>query len=185
MTGQAATSPRVEVMSGADEPAVLAFLNRVPRGEYLFLKEDLDDPAVIQSWRTRRGGQVLLAHLDGQLAGLLAVLPGLGWSRHVGDLRLVVDPVLRGRGVGAALARRGLRAAVEAGLAKVSVEVLADQTAVAGLFQELGFVAEALLVDQVRDADGHLHDLLVLAHPVEQTWSSLATIGLVDAEVVK
>ncbi len=172
--------PRIEELDSVDSVA-RAFLRRVPRGEYLFLKDDLDDPAVVNTWRSGHGAQIFLAYLDDELAGLLAVIPGLGWSRHVGELRMVVDPAKRGRGVGAALARRGLIAAVTAGLEKVSVEVLADQEAVAAIFRDLGFTPEALLADQVRDDRGQFHDLLVLSHPVEQTWSALATMGMVES----
>jgi ribosomal protein S18 acetylase RimI-like enzyme len=171
-------------MRAGDGPVLHDFLSRVPRGEYLFLKEDLGEPALVDGWRRRRGAQLFIASANGEVAGLLAVVPGLGWSRHVGDLRLVVDPARRGKGVGAALARHGLRAAVEAGLAKVTVEILADQQAVAALFRGLGFVGEALLTEQVRDDAGQLHDILVLAHPVQSTWATLTTLGVIDrAEV--
>jgi len=93
---------------------------------------------------------------------------------------MVVDPATRGRGVGTALARRGLVAALRAGLKKVSVEVLAEQEAVAALFGRLAFTPEALLVDQVKDDQGKLHDLLVLSHPVDETWSRLETIGIAE-----
>ena len=182
MTDETASAPRIEQLGPDGSAAVGAFLERVPRGEYLFLKDDLDDPAVMETW-SRSGAAIFLAYLDGDLAGLLAVIPGLGWSRHVGEFRMVVDPGKRGRGVGAALARQGLAAAVTAGLEKVSVEVLADQEGVAALFRELGFTPEALLVDHVRDDLGQFHDLLVLSHPVERMWSALATIGMVESGV--
>ena len=171
--------PRVATVGEKGHEAVQRFLDRVPRGEELFLQVDLDQPGVIDSWR-RRGGHVFLADVDGDVVGLLAIVPGLGWSQHVGDLRLVVDPKLRGQGIGAVLARRGLSAAVESGLAKVTVQILADQTAVERLFRGLGFVGEALLVDQVLDGQGDSHDVLVLAHKVEETWSSLEMIGVVE-----
>ena len=182
MPDHTAVAPRIEELGSGGASEVQAFLKRVPRGEYLFLKEDLDDPAVMETW-SRDRAQVFLAYLDDELAGLLAVIPGLGWSRHVGEFRMVVDPAKRGRGVGAALARQGLVAAVTAGLGKVSVEVLAEQEAVAALFRDLGFTPEALLADHVRDDGGQFHDLLVLSHPIEQTWSTLATIGMVESGV--
>ena len=182
MADQTEVAPRIEEMGSDGASAVPTFLERVPRGEYLFLKDDLDDPGVMDTW-SRNGAHIFLAYLDDELAGLLAVIPGLGWSRHVGDLRMVVDPAKRGRGVGAALARQGLITAVQAGLEKVSVEVLAEQEAVAALFTELGFTPEALLADHVRDDKGQFHDLLVLSHPIEQTWSALATIGVVESGV--
>jgi ribosomal protein S18 acetylase RimI-like enzyme len=182
MAGTTTESPRIEPFDFEGSSDIQSFLKRVPRGEYLFLKDDLGDPAVMHTW-FNQGAQIFLAYLDDELAGLLVVLPGLGWSRHVGELRMVVDPAKRGRGVGAALARQGLVAAVTAGLDKVSVEVLAGQEAVASLFKDLGFTPEALLADHVRDDQGQLHDLLVLSHPIEQTWSGLATIGLLETGV--
>jgi ribosomal protein S18 acetylase RimI-like enzyme len=180
MTEQTPEAPLVKELDPEGGSDVQAFLKTVPRGEYLFLKDDLDDPTVINTW-SRHGAQIFLAYLDDELAGLLAVLPGLGWSQHVGEFRMVVDPAKRGRGVGAALARQGLIAAVTAGLGKVSVEVLAEQEAVAALFTDLGFTPEALLADHVRDDQGRLHDLLVLSHPIEPTWSGLATLGMVES----
>ena len=46
------------------------------------------------------------------------------------------------------------------------------------MFTGLGFEAEALLRDQIRDRTGELRDVLVLAHRVDDNWSGLATLGL-------
>ncbi|WP_196809564.1 GNAT family N-acetyltransferase [Nocardia sp. 348MFTsu5.1] len=180
MTDVIVSPPVVTEMTSADIPAVNVFISRVPRGEYLFLKEDLGNPDVIDSWRTRHGSRVLIATAGDEVAGLLAVIPGLGWSAHVGELRLVVAPEWRGKGIGAALARRGLQSAVDSGLMKLTTEVLSDQSGVISLFNELGFVGEALLTDQARDETGQLHDILVLAHPVIEAWSSATMLGVGD-----
>jgi ribosomal protein S18 acetylase RimI-like enzyme len=110
----------------------------------------------------------------------VAVIPLAGWSDHVGEIRLVVAPDHRGTGLGRTLARHALLQAVEAGLSKVVVEVVADQASVAALFTGLGFSGEALLVDQIRDREGRLRDLMVLAHHVGGTWSAMDTIGVAD-----
>jgi hypothetical protein len=49
------------------------------------------------------------------------------------------------------------------------------------MFSGLGFTGEALLRDHIRDGDGQLHDLVVLAHLVEESWSTLDAVGLADA----
>jgi len=180
MTHSTAAVPRIEDVGPNAIAEIRTFLARVPRGEYLFLKHDVEDPGVVDAW-FRHGAKLFLAYLNDELAGLLAVIPGYGWSRHVGEFRMVVDPAKRGRGVGAALAREGLVAAVAAGLEKVSVEILAEQEGVAGVFRDLGFTPEALLTDQVRDDQGQLHDLLVLSHPIEPTWSALSALGMVES----
>ena len=64
---------------------------------------------------------------DGEVVGSVAVVPLHGWSSHVGEVRLVVDPEQRGRGIGRALARQAVLDALDLGLAKLVVEVIADQ----------------------------------------------------------
>ena len=112
------------------------------------------------------------------VTGYLAVRRLPGWSDHVGQIRLVVHPAHRRAGLGRTLARHALIQAVEAGLRKLVVELVADQEHAIGMFAALGFTGEALLRDHIRDRDGQLRDLVVLAHYVEETWAAMATVGL-------
>ena len=89
-------------------------------------------------------------------------------------------PGSRGRGLGRALARHAVHDAVDLGLAKLVVEVIADQTALIGMFVALGFDAEALLADHVRDRNGQIRDLLVLANDVESQFAAMATAGITE-----
>ena len=86
----------------------------------------------------------------------------------------------RRRGIGHRLARHGLAAAIDAGLTKVVVEVAATQHSTIALFTNLGFHAEALLEDHVRDRNGHFSDLIVLAIRVDEDWALMHTVGLVE-----
>ena len=89
-------------------------------------------------------------------------------------------PTTAGDGIGRALARHAVLDALELGLAKLVVEVIADQTALIGMFRALGFEPEALLTDHVRDRSGELRDLMVLAHTVEEQFAAMATAGIAD-----
>jgi ribosomal protein S18 acetylase RimI-like enzyme len=161
--------------------AVQAFLGRIPTGESAFFKEDVSAPDIAEQWLTGRSDVArFLAIDDGDVVGLTSVIPGAGWSSHVGEVRLVVDPNRRRGGVGKALARRALVAALEADLRKLAVEVVADQEPAIRLFTELGFTPEAILADHVRDRNGELHDLMVLTHDVEDVRSAMATMGITD-----
>jgi len=51
---------------------------------------------------------------------------------------------------------------------KLSVQMTVDQQAAIALFESLGFKAEALLREHVRDIDGRKHDIVVLGHNVAQ-----------------
>lgn len=68
----------------------------------------------------------------------MTVLPLAGCSDHAGEIRLVGAPPRRGSGLGPELARHALVQAVEAGLAKLIVEVVADQNPALTLFTGLG-----------------------------------------------
>jgi ribosomal protein S18 acetylase RimI-like enzyme len=162
-----------------DAPALKRFFACIPESDRTFLKEDVDDPAVVTAWATP-GESRTIAVEGGEVLGSVAVVPLHGWSSHVGEIRLVVDPSERGRGIGRELARHAVHDAVDLGLAKLVVEVIADQTALIGMFRALGFDAEALLADHVRDRSGQIRDLLVLANDVESQFASMATAGITE-----
>lgn len=165
----------------ADHLTVLRrFLEALPEGDLTFIKEDVRDPAVAESWAKSPGRtRISVAVGDDQaIVGLVSVRPLLGWSAHVGELRLVVDPAARGQGVGRTLAMHALREAVDGGLEKIVVEVVAEQEGAIRMFSELGFRGEALLSDHIRDRSGELRDLLVLAHSVSDEWSAMASVGV-------
>jgi hypothetical protein len=67
------------------------------------------------------------------------------------------------------------------GLRKLHVEVLVEQEGAVAMFQALGFGAEGLLREHVRDRDGHVHDLVLLAPRVDDQWSSMMTTGIDEA----
>ena len=163
----------------ADEAALIRFFERIPDSDRTFLKEDVADPAVLAAWATP-GAARTIAIQDGEVVGSVAVVPLHGWSSHVGEVRLVVDPEHRGHGLGRALARRAVLDALELRLSKLVVDVIADQTALIGMFRSLGFEPEALLTDHVRDRTGEVRDLMVLAQAVEEQFSALTTAGIAD-----
>lgn len=70
--------------------------------------------------------------------------------------------------------------ALELGLKKVVVEVIAVQEPAIEMFRSLGFDPEALLTDQVRDRTGELRDLMILSHSVEEQRASMITTGIAD-----
>jgi ribosomal protein S18 acetylase RimI-like enzyme len=165
-----------------DLDVLLAFFERVPESERTFFKEQVLDRPAVEGWLTTDAGRRALAFDDdGRVVGYVAVIPLSGWSDHVGDVRLVVDPTQRGRGLGRALARWALLQAVDCGLSKLTVEVVAEQEGAVAMFTGLGFQAEGLLRDHVRDRDGELRDLVLLSHSVADAWSAMQTAGIDDA----
>ena len=77
------------------------------------------------------------------------------------------------------LARGMLLEALRQDFAKVTVMIPADNHGAIRMFSQLGFEGEALLRGHLRSPqDGALHDVVILAHLVEETWASMLTGGL-------
>ena len=163
-----------------DADALRAFFTDVPSDDRTFFKEDISDAArAAERWiAEQRSVRRLAFEEDGAVVAFAALSPGVERTSHVADLRLVVARQARGQGLGRALARRMLLEAVEHGFTKVTVDIASENEGAIRMFRELGFQPEALLRDQLCDPNGRLHDIVVLAHAVDQQWSGMLTGGL-------
>jgi RimJ/RimL family protein N-acetyltransferase len=173
------------MMARSDEPAVLAFAQKLPTHDLLFLPRNISQPKVLSAWVNEidRGAIVsLLAVKGGTVVGCgTLVRDAHSWSPHVGEIRMVVSQDVRGQGVGRALSQETFALALDAGLEKLSVQMTVDQQAAITLFESLGFKAEALLRDHVRDVDGKKHDIVVLGHNVALVRAQMEAYGLPGA----
>jgi len=173
------------LMTRADEPAVLEFAKVLPTHDLLFLPRNISQPKVLSAWvnEIERGDIVsLLALKDSAVVGCgTLVRDSHSWSPHVGEIRMVVSLDVRGKGVGSALSQETFALALDAGLDKLTVQMTVDQRAAIALFESLGFKAEALLRDHVRDVDGQTHDIVVLGHKVAQVRARMEAYGLPGA----
>jgi RimJ/RimL family protein N-acetyltransferase len=174
------------LMSRADETAVLAFAQKLPTHDLLFLPRNISQPKVLSAWvnEIERGAIIsLLAIKDGNVVGCgTLVRDPHSWSPHVGEIRMVVSKDVRGQGVGRALSQETFALALgTAGLEKLVAQMTVDQQAAIALFESLGFKAEALLRDQVRDVSGQTYDIVVLGHNIAQFGAQLEAYGVPGA----
>jgi RimJ/RimL family protein N-acetyltransferase len=173
------------LMTRADEAVVLDFAKALPIHDLLFLPRNISQPKVLSAWinEIERGDITsLLALKDGVVVGCgTLVRDSHSWSPHVGEIRMVVSLDVRGKGVGRALSQETFALALGAGLEKLSVQMTVDQQAAIALFESLGFKAEALLRDHVRDVSGQKHDIVVLGHNVAQVRAQMEAYGLPGA----
>jgi RimJ/RimL family protein N-acetyltransferase len=173
------------LMTRADEAAVLDFAQKLPTHDLLFLPRNISQPKVLSAWinEIERGDIVsLLAVRQGVVVGCgTLVQDSHSWSPHIGEIRMVVALEVRGQGVGRALSQETFALALGSGLEKLSVQMTIDQQAAIALFEGLGFKAEALLRDHVRDVRGQKHDIVVLGHNVAQVRAQLEAYGLPGA----
>lgn len=152
----------------SDTAAILHFASAVPPHDLLFLARDIRNERVVAAWmRAVAAGSVesLIAEAAGRIVATTAVLRDpLGWSPHVAEIRLLVAPEWRGKGLGRGLLEACMTSAAADGATKLVAHMTPDQRGAITLFEEAGFRAEALLRDHLRDASGGLHDLVLLSN---------------------
>lgn len=163
-----------------DAPMLERFMHALPEGDRTFFKERFDEGTVRRWCEDDQARRWVLCD-EGVAKALLTIVPGIGWSSHVGELRLVVGAEHRRQGIGQRLARYGLMESLQLGLLKIIVEVVADRQGDIEMFTRIGFHGEALLEDQIRDRSGKLRDLVVLAHQVEDVSGGMRALGVEQA----
>jgi ribosomal protein S18 acetylase RimI-like enzyme len=146
-----------------DRPKLQAFADRIPHGDRTFFDRVLLHQVAVAGWTMAVPAHRSVAVDGDDIVGLVTIVPGAGWTSHVGELRAIVQPDHRGLGVGQALVRLGLEMARELKLEKVTVEVMASNSGAIAMFEALGFRGEACLHGQVRDGDQRVQDLLILS----------------------
>lgn len=164
-------------MRAEDVDRVAAFFAAAPEGDRTFFKEDASDPEVVRRWLAGDDPHRLIALVGDRVVGYVAVLKGVSWSRHVGELRLVVAPEFRQRGIGRLLAQRAVGEALEIGVVKLVVDVVAGQDRLFDMFSKLGFEEEGRLRRHVRNESGETRDLLIMSNFVDELAATLAEAG--------
>lgn len=172
----------IRAITPDDLGALADFFASVPEGDRMFFKENVLDEDVVKAWGEvqPRHERLIAVDDDGVIAAWLALTGGVGWSAHVGDLRLVVAPSHRRRGLGRQLAQQATINGLRQGYTKLVVEMVADDAGAQRMFGDLGFRVEALLVDHVRDRAGRLQDLVLLAHHASEIESELVLVGIME-----
>ena len=171
-------------MVPSDEAAVSTFARALPPHDLLFMRRDITAPKVMAAWlQGIENGTLttLLATKGGIVRGCAAIIRDeMSWSPHVGEMRIVVDHAMRGKGLGRALTQECFAIALGLGIEKLIAYMTVDQRGAIAVFEELGFQAEAMLREHVKDRDGAKHDVVMLSHDVNKFLARMEVFGLTE-----
>ena len=165
------TSVEFRPMVPGDKDKLLEFFLQVPEDDRYFLKDDVTSPRVIEGWTSRLDydrALPILACSDGRVvANAVLVRSRRGARSHIGELRVVVDPSFRGKGLGSAMMRQLCDIAADAELDKVVIELAEDlEDEAVQAAERLGFIRAATIPEYFRDAHGRPHALVVMVLPL-------------------
>lgn len=162
----------------ADVDRLVEFLSGLPADTRQYLRYNVTERETAR----RRLGQVdsrdhwrLLAEIDGTIVGDATMDRELfNWTRHVAEMRCVVEPEFGRLGVDQLLLGALIRLGRKAGLERVITEVLAVQKDRIEILEGEGFVYEFTRKKYAKDTRGKLHDVVVLSNDLESLWKNLA-----------
>ena len=179
------TPVEIRPLDELDVGRLVNFFRHVPVEDRLFLREDIVVSDVVYNWVRNYGPRralVLIAEADGEIVGNVTIeRQAAPWSRHVGEMWVLVEREARGQGIGRRLVEEGFKGALRLGLEKIVVPMTANQVAAVEIFRNLGFTPEALLTGYVKDPRGQeRHDLVIMAHDVAEMTTRLSLVGMDD-----
>jgi len=169
-TNISGTHVTFRLMTAADRDGILQFARALPPEDFMFLRTDVTKPETIDFWISYiKSGRTItvIAEANSTIAGYASIhVNDALWTRHVGELRVLVGSDYRGMGLGKRLTNEAFAIAKEMGLKKVTAQMSTDQRGARQVFEHLGFRPEALLADHVMSRDGQTHDLLIMSYDV-------------------
>lgn len=155
----------VRPMGKQDRDKLALFFKRVGEDEMRLLKDDVTDMRVIDRWiETLNYDRVfpLVVEVDGRLIADASLHRRKeGWRRHLGGVRVVVDPAFRHKGLASKLIDELTDIATREGLDRLYAEIPADDKAAIDVFEKRGFSRVALFERNILDREGTYHDLAV------------------------
>lgn len=156
-----------------DKIRLAKFFQRVSEEDRFYLKENVTAPQVIHGWIDNldydRVVPIVAVHGDDIVADATLHRSRVPARRHVAELRVVVDPDYRSRGVGSRLIHEMIDLGRVLELDKLVFE-LVDRRELGAIHAAVyaGFEEVAVLKDRVKDVYGSMQDLVIMEMSLKQ-----------------
>jgi len=160
-----------------DIDKLMEFYGSLPEEDRRYLKFDVTDRKVVAK-RLRRietGDDIRIAAVHGGVvvaSGALE-LSGEAWSKHQGEIRVLIARPFQHRGLGTIMIRELYFVAVQNKIETIVARMMRPQVGAQKVFRRLGFRDETMLPDFVKDLQGGSQDLIVMTCNVKNLWKEL------------
>lgn len=163
----------IRPLSSEDAFRLSEFFARIPEEERFYLKEDVTSAEVIGNWvqNIDYDRVVPLVALIGEEIVADATLHRhrAGARRHIGEIRVVVDPHYRNLGIGSSLVKELIDIAYDNALDSVIFELVeGKEDAAIKVTESLGFKRVATLKNFVKDMERNRHHLVLMELQLEE-----------------
>jgi acetyltransferase len=160
-----------------DIDRLMEFYGSLPEEDRRYLKFDVTDRMVVvkRLRRVESGDDIRIVAVHGGVivaSGDLE-LSGEGWSRHQGEIRVIVARPFQHRGLGTIMIRELYFIAVLNQITTIVARMMRPQAGAQKIFRRLGFREETMLPDFVKDIQGGSQDLIVMICDMKDLWKEL------------
>lgn len=157
-------------MVETDRKAVGEFFARLTPSVLQYVRHDVKNPKVLNKWFDELNYDKVfpLLALDGDRVVGNATLHrvGYGWRKHLGTVRIVVDPDFHEKGLGTLMINELVDLAQEFGLEKLMAEFPLKALGALAMFKKAGFSPRAVIEGLMKDRHGQNLDVVIMVMDV-------------------
>jgi len=154
----------------ADRKAVGDFFGRLPSSVLQYVRHDVIDQKVLDEWFDHLDYErvfPLLAIKDDQIVANASLhRVAYGWRKHLGTVRIVVEPEFHEKGLGTLMINELVDLAMELGLEKLMVEFPLKAHSALSMFQRVGFSPRAVIEGLMKNRRGENVDVVIMVMDV-------------------
>jgi GNAT superfamily N-acetyltransferase len=154
-----------------DREALLELFHGLPADETQFFRSNVSDPGMVATWAESPDyARVfpLVAVVGEHMVGNSTLHIGVGFTRHVAEIRIFLAKEYRRRGIGSAMIKGQLEIARKLGLHQVIAEVVESRPQVMHAFERLGFERQFAWRDLFMTPEGETLDMIVLVNRLKR-----------------
>jgi RimJ/RimL family protein N-acetyltransferase len=154
-----------------DRDGLVQMFQEAPEEDTRFLKQDVKDLPLVNSWVDRLNYRKVLPLVavdleNNRIIADVTLHRGKHAAKHIGEIRIFVSRAFRNLGLGSLMLEETLNLALQENLMWVKAEILAEHKKVIKAFRAKGFEQKAILDDYFLRKDGVTHDVVLMMRPV-------------------
>lgn len=154
-----------------DRDELIRLFQEAPEEDIRFLKQDVRDIKLINSWVDHLNYRHVLPLVtvdlgDNRLIADATLHRGKHAAKHLAEVRIFVSRPFRNLGLGSLVLDELINLALKENLHWLKAEIIADHKKVIKAFRSKGFEIRATLEDYFIRKDGITHDVVLMMRPV-------------------
>ncbi len=160
-----------------DLDLLMDFYNALPEQDRRYLRVDVTDREVVrQRLDLMQNGHLFrrcALHQDKIIAtGALEIFPD-AWRKHHGELRVIVSPSVKRKGLGMLMMRELYFLALNQDVELLVTRMMKPQAAAHSICRKLGFHDELVVPHYLHDLTGATQDMVLMACNTQDFWKEL------------